>query len=207
MVSGFTCFSLSLDSSAPYFQHWAHWLSLNSLLILPFACQFLALLLFMLLISFYFPLLILFFTLPDSSVGKESACNAGDHGSIPGLGRSPGEGIGCPLQDSWASLLAQLVKNLPTMRETWVQFLGWEDPLEKRKSSPSSVLAWRIPWTAHGVANSRTRLSDFHFHFTLTLTCSAPNRNIQYTFFLGTRSWKCRYPCCICTLTLGYMCL
>ena len=56
--------------------------------------------------------------LPDSSVGKESACNAGDPGSIPGLGRSPGEGIGYPLQCSWASLMAQLVKNLPSMWET-----------------------------------------------------------------------------------------
>ena len=61
---------------------------------------------------------------PDSSVGIESACNAGDPGSTPGLERSAGEGIGYPLQDSWASLVAQLVKNLPAMRETWVQSLG-----------------------------------------------------------------------------------
>ena len=54
------------------------------------------------------------------SVGKESACNAGDPGSIPGSGRAPGEGIGYPLQYSWASLVAQLVKNLPAMWETWV---------------------------------------------------------------------------------------
>ena len=70
-------------------------------------------------------------TVTDSSAGKESACKAGDLGSIPGLGRSPGEGIGYPLQYSWASLVAQLVKNPPAMRETWVQSLGWEDPLEK----------------------------------------------------------------------------
>ena len=57
---------------------------------------------------------------PDSSVGKESTCNAGDPGSIPGSGRSTGEGIGYPLQYSWASLVAQLVKNLPAMWETWV---------------------------------------------------------------------------------------
>ena len=57
---------------------------------------------------------------PDSSVGKESACNAGDPGLIPGLGRSPGEGIGYPLQYYWASLVAQLVKNLPAMCKTWV---------------------------------------------------------------------------------------
>ena len=68
---------------------------------------------------------------PCSSVGKESACNAGDPGLIPGLGRSPGEGIGCPLQYFWASLVAQLVKNPPAMQETWVRSLGWEGPLEK----------------------------------------------------------------------------
>ena len=114
---------------------------------------------------------------PCSSNGKESACNAGDQGSIPGLGRSSGEGYGSPLQSSclenpmaraawWATVhgvtksqtrlkrlstqgpnvlsvsnivcacfgaspVAQLVKNLPAMRETWVRFLGWEDPLEK----------------------------------------------------------------------------
>ena len=84
---------------------------------------------------------------PDSSVGKESACNAGDPGSIPVLGRSTGEGIGYPLQYSWASLVAQLVKNLPAMQETWVWSLGWEDPLEKGKATHSSILACRIPWT------------------------------------------------------------
>ena len=57
---------------------------------------------------------------PDSSVGKESACNAGDPGSIPGLGRSAGEGIGYPFQYSWASLVTQLVKNLPAMQEAWI---------------------------------------------------------------------------------------
>ena len=79
--------------------------------------------------------------IPDSSVGKESACNAGDPGSIPRLGRSAREGIGYPLQNSWASLVAQLVKNPPAMQETWVQSLSWEDPLEKGKATPSSILA------------------------------------------------------------------
>ena len=78
---------------------------------------------------------------PDSSVGKESACNAGDPSSIPGLGRSSGEGIGYPLQYSEASLVAWLVKNPPAMRETWVRSLGWEDPLEKGKATYSSILA------------------------------------------------------------------
>ena len=64
---------------------------------------------------------------PKSSVGKEFKCNAGDPGSIPRLGRSPGEGIGYPLQYSWASLVTQLVKNPPTMQEIWVRSLGWED--------------------------------------------------------------------------------
>ena len=93
---------------------------------------------------------------PDSSIGKESACDAGDPGLIPVLGRSAGEGIGYPLQYSWASLVAQLVKNLPEMWETWVQSLGWEDPLEKGKGTHASILAWRIPRTVHGVAKSRT---------------------------------------------------
>ena len=78
---------------------------------------------------------------PDSSVSKESAYNAGDARSTPGSGRSAGEGIGYPLQYSWASLVAQLVKNLPAMQETWVRSLGWEDPLEKGKATHSSILA------------------------------------------------------------------
>ena len=79
--------------------------------------------------------------------GKESACNAGDPGSIPMSGKSPGEGIGYPLQYSWVSLVAQIVKNLPVMRETWVRSLGWEDVLEKGMATHSSVLSWRNPWT------------------------------------------------------------
>ena len=67
----------------------------------------------------------------------------------------------------WASLVAQMVKNLPVIQETWVWSLGWEDPLEKGKSTHSIILAWRIPWTiAHGM--SQTQLSDFHFQLTLS---------------------------------------
>ena len=84
---------------------------------------------------------------PDNSVGKESTCNAGDPSSIPGSGRSTGEGIGYPFQYSWASLVTQLVMNPPAMWETWVQSLGWEDALEKGKVTHSNLLAWRIPWT------------------------------------------------------------
>ena len=68
---------------------------------------------------------------------------------------------------AWASLVVLLVKNLPAMWETWVQSLGWEDPLGKGKVTHTSILAWRIPWTVQsmGVARSKTRLSDFHFHW------------------------------------------
>ena len=83
---------------------------------------------------------------PHSSAGKEPACYVGGPGSIPGLERSAGEGIGYPRLYSWTSLVAQLVKNPPEMWETWVRSLGGEDPLEKGKSTHSSM-AWRIPWT------------------------------------------------------------
>ena len=76
---------------------------------------------------------------------------------IPGLGRSPGEGIGYPLQYSWASLVAQLVKNPPAMSETWVRSLGWDNPLEKGKTTHSSILAWRIPWTVQSMGLQRVR--------------------------------------------------
>ena len=124
---------------------------------------------------------------PGVSDSKESACNAGDPGSIPGLERFPWgwdrlptpvflgfpggsdnkesacnaetwiqslgwedpleEEVGYPLQYSWASLVAQLVKNLPAMGETWIESLGWKDPLEKGKATHSSILAWRIALT------------------------------------------------------------
>ena len=83
----------------------------------------------------------------NCSIGKESTCNAGDPGSIPGLGRSSGEGIGYPFQYSWASLVTHLVENLPVWWETWVWSLDSEDTLEKGKATHSSILAWRIPWT------------------------------------------------------------
>ena len=97
----------------------------------------------------------------DNSVGKESSSNAGDPSSIPGSGRFPGEGIGYPLQYSWASLAAQTVKNPPAIWETWVQSLGWEDSLEKGTTTHSSVLAWRTPRGSQRVRHK----SDFHFHF------------------------------------------
>ena len=99
---------------------------------------------------------------PHSSVGKESTCNAGGFDLIPGLGRSTGEGIGYLLQYSWASLVAQMVKNLPAMQETWVQSLGWEDPLEEGMATDSSILAWRIPtdkgaWRLWSMGSQRIR--------------------------------------------------
>ena len=81
--------------------------------------------------------------LTNRSVGKESTCNAGDPGLIPGSGRSAREVISYSLWYSWASPVAQLVKNQPAMQETWVWSLGWEDPWEKGKATHSSVLAWR----------------------------------------------------------------
>ena len=72
---------------------------------------------------------------------------------IPGSGRSAGEGTGYPLQYSWASLVAQLIKNPPAIQETWVLSLGWEDPLEKGKATHSSILAWKT--IVHGVTKSQ----------------------------------------------------
>ena len=103
---------------------------------------------------------------PGSSDGKESTFNAGDPGLIPGWEKSPEEGIGYPLQYPRASLVAQTVKNLTAMWETWVRSPGWEDP-EEGVASHSSILAWRLPidrgsWqaTVRGVAKKPTRLSD-----------------------------------------------
>ena len=103
----------------------------------------------------------------DSSVVKESTCNAGDPGLISGSGRSPGERVGYPLQYSWAFLLTQMINNPLAKQETWVQSLGWEDPLEEDMGTHCIILAWRIPmdkgaWraTVQGVAKSRTQLSD-----------------------------------------------
>ena len=77
---------------------------------------------------------------------------------------------------------AQMVKHLPAMQETWVRFLGQEDPLEKEMAIHSSTLAWKTPWTeeldrlqVHGVAKSQTRLNDFTFSFRAVLS----NRNIM----------------------------
>ena len=97
-----------------------------------------------------------------SSAGKQSSCNTGDPGLIPGSGSSPGEGIGYPVQCSWVSLVAQLVKSLPTVQETWVQSVAWEDSLEKEKATRSSILAWRISRTAWSLGlQSQTWLGNW----------------------------------------------
>ena len=120
---------------------------------------------------------------PSGSAGKESACNAGDPGSIPGSRRSAGEGISYLLQCSWASLVAQMVKNLPAMQETQLSSLDQKDPLEKGMATYSSILAWRIAWSEEpgglqlmgsqrvghdGVTNTHMQLIKVDIIFTLT---------------------------------------
>ena len=107
---------------------------------------------------------------PGSSSGKESTCNAGDPGLIPGLRRSPGEGMIYSLQYSWASLVAQMVKTLPAMQQIWVWSLGHEGPLERETATHSSILACRIPWTEELAGYSpwgwkESDTTDSHFHF------------------------------------------
>ena len=139
---------------------------------------------------------------PDSSVGKESACNSGDAGSIPRCGRTAGEGIGYPLQ-YWASLVAQLVKNLPAMLKTWFPSLSWDDPLEKGKVTHCSILAWRIPQTLQSMGlQSQTRLSSFHFTWVAdeltvcvcvyfwTLVFHSLYFSYAYSMILITKSWN-----------------
>ena len=98
---------------------------------------------------------------------KESACNAGDHGSISGLGRSAGEGIGYSLQYSWASFVTQPVKNPPAMWGTWVRSLDWENHLEQGKATHSSIRAWRISWLysqwGHRTGHDWATFTSFHF--------------------------------------------
>ena len=134
---------------------------------------------------------------PDSSAGKESTCSTGDPGSIPELGRSAGKGIGYPLQYSWTSPLAQMVKKPPAMRKTWVRSLGWEDVLEKGMGSHFSILTWRIPmdrgvrWTT--VHGGRRVKHD-------TAQSSAPGSICSHLF--EASSWNCGSLCCGCSLVI-----
>ena len=151
---------------------------------------------------------------PGSSAGKESAYNAGDSGSMSGLGRSPREGIGYPLQYSWAFLVAQLVKNLPAVWGTWVQPLGWKDFLEKEMvPTPFSIPAWRIPWIIHGCKESDTTeqlslslwgtsWSTWIKHFQITLTLFRKIRHYPRMSYLFTLINKIVYTidCILCIL-------
>ena len=89
---------------------------------------------------------------------------------IPGSRSSP-EGIGYPLQYSWVSLVAPMVKNPPAIWDSWVQSLGWEDPLEKEMATHSSILAWSIPWTEEpgGLQSTGCQESDMTEQLTLSL--------------------------------------
>ena len=126
---------------------------------------------------FYF----VFLDFPDSSAGEESACNTGDPSSIPGSRRSPGEGIGFPLQYSWASLVAHMEKNPPIMWETWVY--PWVGKIQgKRAWQPTPVF---LPGEFHGqtsladyspwVAKSQTWLSNFHLLYFYKLSTFLEN--------------------------------
>ena len=151
---------------------------------------------------------------PVQFLGQEDPLEKGwaTHSSILGL----------PLY-SWASLVAQLVKNPPAMWETWVGSLGWEDALEKGKATHSCILAWRIPWTvldciSHGVTQSQTWLSDFHFTFIFMVNqrqCSdtagamtpeavtfRPGTVLPWSQFLS-RGQSCYLLLCPCNLSLN----
>ena len=123
---------------------------------------------------------------PDSSVSNESTCNAGDPGSIPVSGRSAGEWIGYPLQYTWASLVAQLVKNLPAMQETWVWSLGWEDFPGEGKGYPLqySDLENSMDCRAHGVTKSQTQLGDFILLRALAEQESKRAKNLRIWFLI-----------------------
>ena len=127
---------------------------------------------------------------PGSSAGKESSCNTGDPDSIPELERSPGEGNGYPLQCSWISLVAQLVKSPPAMQETWAQSRGWEGLLEKGMVTHSSVLAWRIPGLyrtrGHKESDMTERLFTFFLSYLLLLVTWTRTYNSQWPDHIET---------------------
>ena len=148
---------------------------------------------------------------PGSSVGKESTCHAGDPSLIPGWGRSPGEGIGYPLQYFWASLVAQMVNNLPIMWEAWVQSLGWENPLEEGMKIHYSILAWRVhmdrgtwwatwcckesdttEWlgTAHTHTHTHTHITEFLF-----IPCRWALKSFPYLVYCKSHCNKYRGAC------------
>ena len=118
-----------------------------------------------------------------SSADEETACSAGDSDSIPGSGRSTGEGTGYPLQYSRTSLVAQLIKIPPAMQETWVWSLGWEDPLGKGKATHSSILTWRIPCTCspwgHKLSDTTERFHSLFIYQIIAESSVCGNRKIK----------------------------
>ena len=130
---------------------------------------------------------------PGISAGKESACNAGDPGSIPRLGSSPGQGIGYPPQYYRASMVAQMVKNLPTMPETWVWSLDWEDPLEE------------------GVVTQYSCLENPHGQRSLAWLQSMGSQRVRHHWATKHKHIMCRFFCrcfvyvSILTLTLKWI--
>ena len=135
-----------------------------------------------------------FFCFPHSSAGKESSWNAGDPGSIPGSERSAREGISYPLQYSWASLVAQLVKNPPAIRETWIWALGWEDPL-RRESLPTLVF-W--PGEFHGLyspwGHKESDTTEW-LHFLFPFLCSLLLRAVGFLVLLYLAVHSLGFPC------------
>ena len=102
----------------------------------------------------------------------------------------------------WASLISQSVKNPPAVQETPVQFLGWEDPLEKGKATHSSILAWRNPWTVHGLTKSGTRLKDLHFQvmvYVIRFSLRKTKNHVNHVIYIFNRE-KYKLPV-LCTHT------
>ena len=114
-----------------------------------------------------------------------------DLGSIPGLGRSTGEENGNSLQYSWVLFVAPQGKNLPTIWETWVQSLGWEDPLEKGMATHSSITAWRIPWTEEpGGLQTREGHKKLDMTKQLTFSLYIPNLEKEMATHCSTLAWS-----------------
>ena len=145
---------------------------------------------------------------PGSSAVKESACNAGDTRSISGSARSHEGGISYPRQPSWASLVAQRVKNLPAMRETWVWSLGWECPLEEGMATHASILAWGIPWTkepgSERVTGRKSRdlqteeVGKCQTFFISLLSGRRKQATSVRSFSLLYTTWKRKFPLKLC---------
>ena len=148
--------------------------------------------------------------IPDSTdaliVGKESACNARDPGSIPGSGRSAEEGIGYPLQDSWVSLVAQLVNNPPAIRETWVSnsWVSWGGKIPWRRERLPTPVFW--PRKFHGLYSPWSHKELDTTGPLLLSPCGCTyfscvfKQNIHFCFLVDVSAFyiKDSYPCCIC---------